>query len=64
MTFLQATDEHRSNTDVKSEPEKSVVIFVNLWLSLFLVPLQDYALHDSGDHSVILNEVKDLAQAD
>src|SRR5215813_12193897 len=33
--IFQATDEHRSNTDVKLESEKSVIIYVDLWITSF-----------------------------
>src|SRR5205823_8626172 len=36
--IFQATDEHRSNTDVKLESEKSVIICVDLWLLFLIVP--------------------------
>src|SRR6266513_3868962 len=47
--IFQATDEHGSNTDVKSECAKSVNICVNLWLLLLFVPFQDHAVHYSAD---------------
>src|SRR2546423_9433462 len=58
----QATDEHRSNHRCKSEsknPCLSVLIRVNPWLLLFLIPFEHHPVHYSGVRSVILNEVKD-----
>src|SRR6266404_2969180 len=59
----QATDEHRSNPDVKSESKRSANICVNLCRLPRLVPLRHHAMHNSADYSVILNEVNDLTQA-
>src|ERR1700730_10302079 len=47
--IFQATDEHRSNTDVKGEAKKSVIICVNQWLLLLLVPFQNDSVHHTAD---------------
>src|SRR5438270_4268942 len=47
--IFQATDEHRSNTDVKLESEKSVIICVDLWLLFLIVPFQDNSMHHAAD---------------
>src|SRR5438132_4981978 len=65
--IVQATDEHRSNTDVKFESEKSVIICVNLWLLFLIVPFQNDSVHHAADfeqfvfvmHHVLASETGD-----
>src|SRR6266496_430299 len=53
--IFQATDKHRSNTDVKSEPEKPPTICVNLCgFLLLLVSLRDHAMLNSADYEEFL----------
>src|SRR5206468_9398848 len=52
--IFQATDEPGSNTDVKSECQKSVNICVNLWLLLLFVPFEHHAVHYSADFEQLL----------
>src|ERR1044071_4017339 len=46
--IFQATNENGSNTDLRENLEKSVIIRVNPWLLLFFVPFENYAVHDSA----------------